>query len=59
MRGWDPVSIARFDVPWPCGSAYDSRAQVTGLGTPNFLKLQRLLKWGYQQGYSAVETDGD
>jgi len=47
MRGWDPVSTQRFDVPWPCGSAYDPRSQVTGLGTPDFLKLQHLLIESY------------
>jgi len=48
VQGWDPVSTARFDVQWPCGNAYDSRAQVTGLGTPDFLKLQGLLQQGYK-----------
>jgi hypothetical protein len=43
LTGWDAVSTARFDVPWPCGSAHKSRSQITGLGTPDFLKLKWIL----------------
>jgi len=32
---------------------------VTGLGTPDFLKLQDLLKQGYKQDYSVIESYGD
>ena len=51
MRGWDPVSTTRFDVPWAYSDAYDSRTQVTGLGTPDFSKLQQLLNQDYKWSY--------
>lgn len=59
MRGWDPVSTTQFDVPWACGDAYDSRTQVTGLGTPDFLKLQHLLNQDYKQGYGVIKAYGE
>jgi tripeptidyl-peptidase-1 len=42
-KGWDPVSKKIQFNPLPiCGGTYGPDVQVTGLGTPDFQKLQKL-----------------
>ena len=43
-KGWDPVSNIYIDPLPICGGTYGPGLQVTGLGTPNFRKLQDICR---------------